>query len=262
VEDEPAGYARLAAFIDLDGAFGIVRRFGRLSARNVLLKQDRLCELESQLLKVDQEEDVRFYLCSRRGDKNQQRKLLLDQIHVALKEYSEAISSYVDLRQLSRPTHLNMENFRNYMDGTKPLVEKESQFQYYQDDLVALSSVDDHGTLDDIVHFILGKVFPRRLTLFRTQMRTSDPYIDLYRNGRVNLLSRFVTTIFVVGLLLIPMIVLYNLSTTQSKFLLILFSTLSFTTIMTLLTRVRKSEVFVAAATYCAVLVVFIARGP
>jgi len=54
----------------------------------------------------------------------------------------------------------------NYMDGTKPLVEKESQFQYYQDDLVALSSGDDHGTLEDIVHFILSKVFPRRLTLF------------------------------------------------------------------------------------------------
>jgi hypothetical protein len=88
VEDEPSGYARLAAFVDLDGAFGIVRRFGRLSARNVLLKQDRLCELEAQLLKVDQEEDVHFYLCSRRGDKNQQRQLLLDQTHVALKEYS------------------------------------------------------------------------------------------------------------------------------------------------------------------------------
>jgi len=84
----------------------------------------------------------------------------------------------------------------------------------------------------------------------RTRMRTSDPYIDLYQNRRVNVLSRFVTTIFVVGLLLIPMIILYNLSTTQSKFLLILFSTLTFTMILTLLTKARKSEIFVAAATY------------
>lgn len=65
----------------------MVRRFGNLYARNVLLKQDRLADLEAQLSELDAQEDVRLYLSSRRKDGNQQRIHVLDQIDNALREY-------------------------------------------------------------------------------------------------------------------------------------------------------------------------------
>jgi hypothetical protein len=65
----------------------MVRRFGNLYARNVLLKQDRLADLEAQLSELDAQEDVRLYLSSRRKDGNQQRIDVLDQIDNALREY-------------------------------------------------------------------------------------------------------------------------------------------------------------------------------
>lgn len=65
----------------------MVCRFGNLYARNVLLKQDRLADLEAQLSELDAQEEVRLYLSSRRKDGNQQRIHVLDQIDNALREY-------------------------------------------------------------------------------------------------------------------------------------------------------------------------------
>jgi hypothetical protein len=65
----------------------VVRRFGNLYARNVLLKQDRLADLEAKLIELDAQEDVRLHLSSRRKDGNQQRIQVLDQIDNALREY-------------------------------------------------------------------------------------------------------------------------------------------------------------------------------
>jgi hypothetical protein len=77
----------LAAFVDADPAFGIVRRFGHLYAQNVLLKQDRLADLEAQLNDLDVQEDVRLFLSSRRLNQNQERARLLEEIDNALHEY-------------------------------------------------------------------------------------------------------------------------------------------------------------------------------
>ena len=74
-----------------DPSFFIVRRFSNLFSRNLLLKQDRLADLEAQLAQVDLKEDVQWYLSSRRGDQNAERLKILHDLDEALREYGELL---------------------------------------------------------------------------------------------------------------------------------------------------------------------------
>jgi hypothetical protein len=53
----------------------------------LLLKQDKLSILESQLEKVDKEERAALFLGSSRDDSNQERLRVLSNIDVSLAEY-------------------------------------------------------------------------------------------------------------------------------------------------------------------------------
>lgn len=50
------GYPSLAAFIARDSSVAIYRRFDYLSARALLYMQSELCELESELMKLEEED--------------------------------------------------------------------------------------------------------------------------------------------------------------------------------------------------------------
>lgn len=131
VEDFRNGYPRLAAFTAADPSFGIVRGFVSLFARKVLLKQDRLAELEAQLNLVDAQENTQWYLSSRRADKNLERIRLIQDIDVALDEYGLAMcrsyvstltissgrNSILSIHLFSRKTRENLQTKRKKLDG-------------------------------------------------------------------------------------------------------------------------------------------------
>ena len=87
VEEYRNGYPRLAAFIDADPGFAVVRRFGQLYSRNLLLQQDRLADIETRLNDIDSREETQWYLSSRRDDKNDARVKLVEELVDALTEY-------------------------------------------------------------------------------------------------------------------------------------------------------------------------------
>ncbi|KAI9779800.1 MAG: hypothetical protein M1816_003336 [Peltula sp. TS41687] len=95
IEDYRNGYPRFAALFNADPGFCIFRRFGNLYARSLLLKQDKLLELEAQLNELDANEDRQLYLKSRRYDGNPERKDLLEQIDIALHSYGSSSSRYL-----------------------------------------------------------------------------------------------------------------------------------------------------------------------
>lgn len=57
VELYPKGYPRLAAYIDSDSDTALFRRFGILSARNLLYLQAELTELEARLNALDKADE-------------------------------------------------------------------------------------------------------------------------------------------------------------------------------------------------------------
>lgn len=97
VEDYPQGYPRFSALIASSDHFHLCRRFSNLRSRLLLQKQDKLSLLESQLEKIDRDEEATLFLGSRRRDRNQERLSLLVQIDEALADYGIYLS----------PTRLN-----------------------------------------------------------------------------------------------------------------------------------------------------------
>lgn len=91
VEDYRPGYPQFSALIGSHSTFHICRRFLRIRARLLLLKQDELSLLEGQLDQVDREEERELFLRNARRDNNPERKTILMKIEVALSNYGEVI---------------------------------------------------------------------------------------------------------------------------------------------------------------------------
>lgn len=81
------GYPRFTGLLGAHIAFSLSRRFPSLRARLLLLKQDRVALLESQLEEIDQNEERPIFLASMRRDGNPERKALLEELDTALSDY-------------------------------------------------------------------------------------------------------------------------------------------------------------------------------
>lgn len=89
VEDYRPGYPRFTALISAHRPFFLCRRFGKLRARLLLLKQDRLSMIEQRLEQVDQEEGRELFLGKSRRDRNPERIALLSEADTLLADYGE-----------------------------------------------------------------------------------------------------------------------------------------------------------------------------
>jgi hypothetical protein len=90
VEDYRSGYPQFSALISSHPSFHIYRRFLRVRVRLLLLKQDELSILESQLDKVDDKETRELFLGNARRDANQERQMILGKLTTALHDYGSS----------------------------------------------------------------------------------------------------------------------------------------------------------------------------
>ena len=102
VEDYRLGYPQFAALLGSHNSFHIWRRFLRIRSRLLLLKQDEVSSLESQLDRIDQNESHELFLGNSRRDGNTERKDVLMKLDAALSSYGVSFS--FRLTQLS--THM------------------------------------------------------------------------------------------------------------------------------------------------------------
>jgi hypothetical protein len=87
VESYPRGYPRLAALQSSDYDFAMFRRFATIHTRCLLLAQEEISSLEKKLQEVDQTERTQLFLSSREHDGNAERKALLQELRLKLREY-------------------------------------------------------------------------------------------------------------------------------------------------------------------------------
>lgn len=87
VEDYRPGYPQYSAFIGSHPSFYVFRRFCRIRARLLLIKQDVLSVLEGQLDQIDAHEDRELFLGNRRRDKNLEREEVLLKLEQNLASY-------------------------------------------------------------------------------------------------------------------------------------------------------------------------------
>ncbi|KAM0262449.1 hypothetical protein ACHAQJ_001703 [Trichoderma viride] len=149
-----SGYELLAAKLtgNMAGAklAPIYRRFESLHHRLLLNMQDELVEMEEDLRNLDAADTQlrKFpggvYPASRRlenkrpTDATWKRKEIIGHIAQKLYQYNQVITSFNDTYSLPEPSHQEVIAYRSYLSKIHPLVEGESQYLEFTDDLVAL----------------------------------------------------------------------------------------------------------------------------
>jgi hypothetical protein len=93
VEDYPNGWPQLAAFINSDDNLAVVRRFGLLQSRLLVMLQAEITNLESKLHKLDQEDNesqathYRLQTTHHKEEWGRERKHLTEEIQTKLNIY-------------------------------------------------------------------------------------------------------------------------------------------------------------------------------
>jgi len=248
--------------LNSDKDFSVFRRFGQLHARILLYKQDELVELEENLNRLDIQETTPYNLKSRRTDQNPARKALLKEIENKLMEYDTVLEAYYNGLERSPPKERNIESVTHWFEGNKPVAMAESTFLNNRADLTAPAESDDHGMESFVTKSAEFLHIQKHLTSKEDALKSTDSHISFFTPSRVWKISRFLTTIFAIFVLTVPVVALYYIETISSRLWAIIAFTTLFSSLLSLSTRSRNYEIFSATAAYCAVLVVFVGNIP
>ncbi|KAF2495500.1 hypothetical protein BU16DRAFT_561784 [Lophium mytilinum] len=270
VEDFPSGYPRFAALISSHPYFQICRRFSALRARMLLHKQDKLSQLEEQLEQIDREEPKVLFLGSYRRDSNPARKQVLENIDAALADYDELIHRNERVLGLERPNRRDIANLENWIDSTGCLARQETAYLGKGEDLATLASPADRalnafeGPIEGFLIWIATKFnkvwLPLESENASPRLQVSrDPNVHIFSSALVARLGRFLVASLLVLLLLIPVIIVNAIDSVALRLLVIAISSTIFIIVLSMLTKARTGEIFVAGATFTTVLVVFVA---
>lgn len=93
IEEYRPGYPQYTTLLASADPFLVCRRFRRLRARLILLKQDKIMSLEQELDRLDDEEPHALNLSQLRLDQNEDRQKLLVELEHHLAEYGTSASS-------------------------------------------------------------------------------------------------------------------------------------------------------------------------
>jgi hypothetical protein len=161
-------------------AFNIFRRFSNIRTRLLLLAQDRIVNLEEQLMRIDQAEKSPLFLASSREDRNSERDLVISQLYTCLEEYGKAINSILTgvcfsdtpildkLMERSQrvfayesPDTKYVSSLQRWIRGNSCIARNEAKFLESGEDLLTLASMED-GAVSWFERFVcdaLVKIF-------------------------------------------------------------------------------------------------------
>ncbi|KAI0411723.1 hypothetical protein F5X98DRAFT_42475 [Xylaria grammica] len=257
LEDYRQGYPQLAAFLLLDDNFTIVRRFDYLHLRAILDQQDQLAELEESLNKCDDDEPIQLNLSSRRQNRNETRRAILNQIRDRLATYDQTVLQFQRMRGLPAASPANILSVQNWFDGTKPLVRSESACYLSENglgDFVMAGPEDADRAIPESLLDLVIRAAPRlRDTLNSSQSKTNDSNIFLFSRKNLKLTITVFMTLAVPAWLLFHVALLSSLSQNASRvvaYAVFLIAT-SFVVMMT--TNASKYNLILALLTYAAV---------
>ncbi|GIJ90560.1 hypothetical protein Asppvi_009517 [Aspergillus pseudoviridinutans] len=257
----PRGYPELAAFMKSDPIFNMFRCFNYLHLRQLLYLQEELTHLEKRLHEVDRGETDELNNTSRRCDTNEERKAIMADIRVQLREYDDLLIRYRTIFNFDMPTKRNYRHFRRWLDNMKPVVKDERMAFHNRQDLCATRAYNsDFGFLETIVSK-LSTIVIRVKWLNREEQRWDESQVLYASDDRVRKAMQVATVLASSSSLLIPVIVLYFVHSPAARLLCIILFTFLFSTLLALFTRAKSSEIFAATAAFSAVMVVFVGTG-
>ncbi|KAL9619181.1 MAG: hypothetical protein Q9160_006190 [Pyrenula sp. 1 TL-2023] len=217
------------------------------------------------------DEDKKANLRSRRVDDSQkipQRKRLFHDLLEDLRIYDELLEHSTRVFELPEPTTNNRVSVAHMIWNDGHLCQEDRDYIRYREDLMALAGEGQRGLVSGFFEGMMkGIGRPIGDRLFKTEnqtKKTHDRFIFLYSNQRIEKAIAIFLILIIVGLLMIPIFVLSEMSNKSStiKNVVVFIFTSMFAAVCSLSTLAKRHEIFAGTATYCAVLVVFVGHGP
>jgi len=268
LENFRPGYPRYTALLSTHPAFQNFRRFTRTRLRLLLLKQDEICELEDELDGIDAREECELFLGCERRDINPLRKKILEKLRIALAEYDRMLAQSCRVLSLPEPSERDLQSVKNWIEGTSCISRVESHYLEDQKDLLNLTGPVDNAVsrIESVVEdsFFWADVLIREHIPSAFQRHFTKPSRDgniLILGSWLQSLSRAITTWLATLVLLIPVILLVYISSTRGRLAVIFVASGFFLSTVSLFTKAGTVDVFIAGASYAAVLVVFMSAG-
>ncbi|KAI1414644.1 hypothetical protein F5Y13DRAFT_13048 [Hypoxylon sp. FL1857] len=260
LEDYLSGYPRFAALLGLHPSFHVFRNFSNLRVRLLLSKQDELAQLEERLERLDADKTFTFFRGSLRGDRNGERAQLMAEINRCLTEYDSVLERVEKSLKRHAAGDRDTENIQNWIQSTGQLPRSEAAY-LWQDDLVAVGAADRdftspvlQGLIEDSVVWLskLVKWTPLHQKVSR------DSHIHIISTSVLNGILRFIITLLLMAMLFVPVVISVSIANTAARIGIAMIACCIFILALAMVAKAKTSELFVAGATYSAILVVFI----
>ncbi|KAJ9139048.1 hypothetical protein NKR19_g7574 [Coniochaeta hoffmannii] len=259
IEDYRPGYPRFTALLSAYDPYLLCRRFSRLRARILLLKQDKLSLLEQRLDEVDREEVCPLFLGMSRSDRNAQRASVLEEIESSLTEYDAFAERTHKMLSLNPAQRRDVESLGNWLDGTGCVAGEETAYLGHHQDLVSLAPAGDNAVLQ-LEAWVEDKFirFDRRFNKNRDLDTSSDPNVYIYSGHLIKNSVKALLLLLITFLLLLPVVICNLVSTVSIRIAVVMASTIFYLLVISQLTRSKTMDLVLAGATYATVLIVFI----
>ncbi|TVY84244.1 hypothetical protein LSUE1_G001354 [Lachnellula suecica] len=268
LEEFRPGYPRYTALLSTHPAFQNFRRFTRTRLRLLLLKQDEIFVLEKTLDDIDTNEECELFLGCKRRDANPARQEVLGKLKTSLAEYDTMMEQSHRVMALPDPSKRDISSLKNWVEGTSCLSRLESLYLEDHEDLLNLTGTVDNAVTrieslvedsffwtDSLIRNHIPEAFKNRLT------KPSGDGNILILGPWLQGISRAITTWLATLVLLTPVILLVHISSARGRLAVIGFASGLFLSTMSLFTKAGTVDVFIAGASYAAVLVVFMSTG-
>ncbi|OCK95921.1 uncharacterized protein K441DRAFT_554126, partial [Cenococcum geophilum 1.58] len=257
VDSFQLGYPRYSALLSTHPAFFVFRRFGRVRMRLLLLKQNEVLALQEALDKLDEEETNRLSLSCFQRDSNRERQQILERLTKSLEEYDKLLAQAYQAFNLPDTSERDVTSLKNWVHGNSCIARSEATYLNQKDDLASLTAVHDDTIFQ--TESILEDFLPSQRFCSRSRRNhkyTTDPHIFIF-GPCLQRVSRGLIAWVTILTLLVPIAILNSLSQLVGRFITIIIAAGVVVFAMSLLTRARTLEVFMAGTAYAAVLVVF-----
>ncbi|KAF5720915.1 microsomal epoxide hydrolase [Fusarium globosum] len=274
------GFSALSSWIvsDKDQELLVFRKFGEISARNILYLQCELLSIESRLKAWDKQvegsndtaleqvaETWEMMIEEAEAGKTEAKDMLelVKQLRVKIKEYHEALDLQSRISLLNSPDQRALEVARNELHGgplrrggQKPNPILGGRGKDYLDETEDLVSLKASAAVDPLSK-LLRAYWPGREELSRDGRRRISHFDERSITIAVALVNILLAMILLVG----SISSLYYVKSPPAILGTICGFTILFSLSVGLITNAKRAEIFAGSAAYAAVLVVFVGNG-
>ncbi|KAH7053318.1 hypothetical protein B0J12DRAFT_659475 [Macrophomina phaseolina] len=275
------GYGAFSSLLSSDNDALVVRKFGALHARTILMLQDQIVQLEERLAAIDldvQDQPGEEYVChngSFRGDRqwHEERYDILQQLVKLLDQYDSLVLKYAKVKQQPQAPKRSVRNIEEWLEKyPQAITSFETGFLSTEkrDDLIATAH-REKTPLRRALGKLLGRFSDLQpWTLFRMKNRSKiseyaqkygDEGVIVYDDDLVDKLVMGIILFLGLIMLLVPAWLLNQIPSHTVRLGIISGFISLFVGLLLLVTPSKPFETMVGTAAYGALLMVFMQIG-